>query len=141
MNDSGLFELSFRDERYLPSEGTGAISSWRLSLPRTTKRFDFASLSDVIIQLNYTALDGGQTFTESVQRLSALQSSTGAYYLNFRQVFSGAWFTFLSDHTDAQSRQLEQRQMPRVLSKVEKAEKEYETTRRVCITPGYPRRH
>jgi hypothetical protein len=31
-NDSGLFELNFRDERYLPFEGTGAISSWRLEL-------------------------------------------------------------------------------------------------------------
>ncbi|MBK9227461.1 MAG: hypothetical protein IPL67_10515 [Ignavibacteria bacterium] len=33
-NDSGVFELNFRDERYLPFENTGAISSWRLELPR-----------------------------------------------------------------------------------------------------------
>jgi hypothetical protein len=25
-NDSGMFELNFRDERYLPFEGAGAIS-------------------------------------------------------------------------------------------------------------------
>jgi hypothetical protein len=30
--DSGLFELNFRDERYLPFEGAGAISRWRLEL-------------------------------------------------------------------------------------------------------------
>ena len=29
-NDAGLFELNFRDERYLPFEGAGAISQWRL---------------------------------------------------------------------------------------------------------------
>src|SRR5262249_30597031 len=29
-DDAGLFELNFRDERYLPFEGAGAISSWRL---------------------------------------------------------------------------------------------------------------
>src|SRR5262249_42566749 len=28
-NDGGLFELNFRDERYLPLEGAGAISRWR----------------------------------------------------------------------------------------------------------------
>ena len=31
-NDSGVFELSFRDERYLPFEGAGAISEWSLEL-------------------------------------------------------------------------------------------------------------
>ncbi|MFP3015963.1 MAG: hypothetical protein ACEY3B_06845 [Wolbachia sp.] len=31
--DSGLFELNFNDERYLPFEGTGTISDWKLSLP------------------------------------------------------------------------------------------------------------
>ena len=38
--DSGLFELNFRDERYLPFEGTGAISRWRIELPRETNQFD-----------------------------------------------------------------------------------------------------
>ena len=40
-NDSGVFELSFRDERYLPFEGAGAISEWSLELfsdlPSTTR--------------------------------------------------------------------------------------------------------
>jgi hypothetical protein len=31
-NDSGVFELSFRDERYLPFEGAGAVSEWSLEL-------------------------------------------------------------------------------------------------------------
>jgi hypothetical protein len=31
-NDSGVFELSFRDERYLPFEGAGVISDWSLEL-------------------------------------------------------------------------------------------------------------
>jgi hypothetical protein len=31
-NDSGLFELNFRDERYLPFEGAGGVSKWSLEL-------------------------------------------------------------------------------------------------------------
>ena len=31
-NDSGVFELNFRDERYLPFEGAGAVSEWSLEL-------------------------------------------------------------------------------------------------------------
>ncbi|KAH8796017.1 hypothetical protein F5882DRAFT_287560, partial [Hyaloscypha sp. PMI_1271] len=32
-NDSGVFELNFKDERYLPFEGAGVISKWQLDLP------------------------------------------------------------------------------------------------------------
>lgn len=59
-NDSGLFELSFRDERYLPFEFAGAVSRWRIELPPETNRFDFESLSDVVLHLNHTAREGGE---------------------------------------------------------------------------------
>jgi hypothetical protein len=58
-NDSGMFELNFRDERYLPFEGTGAISGWRLELPQEVRQFDYNTISDVIIHVKYTAREGG----------------------------------------------------------------------------------
>ncbi|PGT56989.1 neuraminidase-like domain-containing protein [Bacillus thuringiensis] len=58
-NDSGMFELNFKDERYLPFEGAGVISKWRLELPKF-KQFDYNSISDVIIHLKYTACEGGE---------------------------------------------------------------------------------
>ncbi|WP_027582064.1 neuraminidase-like domain-containing protein [Bradyrhizobium sp. Ai1a-2] len=62
-NDSGLFEVNFRDERYLPFEGAGAISTWTLQLkPEDNLQLDFASLTDVILQLRYTARRGGKQF-------------------------------------------------------------------------------
>lgn len=60
-NDSGLFELSFRDERYLPFERAGAISDWHLELPDKFRQFDYDSISDVILHMNYTAKEGGDT--------------------------------------------------------------------------------
>jgi Tc toxin complex TcA C-terminal TcB-binding domain/Neuraminidase-like domain len=59
-NDSGLFEMNFRDERYLPFEGAGAISLWHIQLPAAIKQFDYNTISDVIIHLKYTARDGGE---------------------------------------------------------------------------------
>ena len=41
VNDAGLFEVSFRDERYLPFEFAGAISRWRIELPPENNQFDF----------------------------------------------------------------------------------------------------
>ena len=58
-DDSGMFELSFRDERYLPFEGTGAISRWRLELPTAINQFDYDTISDVIVHVKYTAREGG----------------------------------------------------------------------------------
>jgi 5-hydroxyisourate hydrolase-like protein (transthyretin family) len=58
-NDSGVFELNFRDERYLPFENTGAVSSWRLELPTEVKQFDYNTISDVIVHVKYTAREGG----------------------------------------------------------------------------------
>jgi hypothetical protein len=62
LNDSGLFELNFHDERYLPFEGTGAISDWTLEIPKDKnvglQINDKLNLTDVIIDLRYTVLAG-----------------------------------------------------------------------------------
>ncbi len=59
MNDSGLFELNFNDERYLPFEGRGVIGEWQLELPKEYRQFDYNTISDVILTVNYTAKEGG----------------------------------------------------------------------------------
>ena len=67
-NDSGLFELNFRDERYLPFEGAGAISRWRLELPTAVRQFDYRSISDVVLHLSYTARDAGGLLRQEAER-------------------------------------------------------------------------
>ncbi|KAJ6785334.1 hypothetical protein PWT90_02601 [Aphanocladium album] len=66
-NDSGLFEISFNDARYLPFEYTGAISRWRIELPPENNQFDLDSLSDVVMHMNYTAREGGPKFRMECQ--------------------------------------------------------------------------
>jgi len=71
-NDSGLFELNFRDERYLPFEGAGAISEWTLELPEF-RQFDYNTISDVVMHIRYTALeDAGQFKTDVLGSVSNL---------------------------------------------------------------------
>ncbi len=64
--DAGLFEFSFRDERYLPFEGKGAISHWRLELPAELRQFDYQTIEDVLLEIRYTAREGGQTLAAQV---------------------------------------------------------------------------
>ncbi|MDA9478892.1 hypothetical protein XI03_31270 [Bradyrhizobium sp. CCBAU 65884] len=84
-NDSGLFELNLRDERYLPFEGAGAISWWELDLPGTDddkgediRQFDYESISDAVLHLRYTAVScADKTRKDVIGKLSGkLKSMT-----------------------------------------------------------------
>lgn len=99
-NDSGLFQLDFRDERYLPFEGTGAISSWRFELPSEVQQFDYQSITDLIIHVKYTAREGGsslKTLAEDtlVDKLKEIQqdlSKTGMHsYHSLRYEMPNEW--------------------------------------------------
>jgi Tc toxin complex TcA C-terminal TcB-binding domain/Neuraminidase-like domain len=104
LNDSGLFELNFHDERYLPFEFSGAISSWYMQMPQQFQQFDFDSISDVIVQLKYTSRDGGAALQSAAQenlqnRISASLTTPG---LGLFRVFSAKrdfptqWYKFLN---------------------------------------------
>ncbi|MBV7553834.1 efflux RND transporter periplasmic adaptor subunit [Pseudomonas sp. PDM28] len=56
VDDNGLFQLNFQDERYLPFEYTGAVSRWTLTFPnRDLQKAMLDSLTDIIISVSYTA--------------------------------------------------------------------------------------
>ncbi|WP_277760506.1 neuraminidase-like domain-containing protein [Pseudomonas sp. A34-9] len=60
VDDNGLFTLNFNDERYLPFEFTGAISSWSLCISNHTDQKTFInSLTDVLVHISYTARSSG----------------------------------------------------------------------------------
>jgi hypothetical protein len=77
--DSGMFELNFRDERYLRFEGAGAISKWRFELPTEFRAFDYASITDLVLRVSYTARDGGEQLkadaTDRVRKTLETQNS------------------------------------------------------------------
>jgi hypothetical protein len=111
-NDSGLFMVNFNDERYLPFEGAGVISTWQLSMPLDTNPVDFETISDVIFNVKYMSCDGGASL-RSVARAAALLpagSSPGATPVgqtaiaqtnltrsfSLRHEFPTDWYNFLN---------------------------------------------
>lgn len=97
VNDSGLFQLNFQDEKYLPFEGTGVTSSWRLELNSYDGAFDRDSLSDAIIRIEYTALQGGESFAKAVKGAFKDQVITSGQYLSLANLFSGKWNEFIGN--------------------------------------------
>lgn len=101
-NDSGLFELNFKDERYLPFEGAGAISKWRLELP-ALRQFDYQTISDAIIHLKYTSSEGGErlkltatkSLSKQIENIEQELNETGLHIaLSLKHDLSSEWHLF-----------------------------------------------
>ncbi|MEL6538367.1 MAG: hypothetical protein AAFQ98_23300, partial [Bacteroidota bacterium] len=108
--DSGVFELNFRDERYLPFEGAGAAGTWNLSLQggiSDLRTFDFDSISDVVLHIRYCARSGqggfqsdvkGQLtsqFNQLVDNLAGTPNSAMVQAISLKQLFPEAYYALV----------------------------------------------
>ncbi len=109
-HDSGMFELNFRDERYLPFEGAGAIGTWHIKLNKDFPQFDLSTISDVILHLNYTSREGGGTLKNKAvenfnQKMNAIALAENKHGLSrvydIKREFSTEWNKFLHPATAA----------------------------------------
>jgi len=103
-NDSGMFELNFRDERYLPFEFAGAISRWRIELPLENNSFDMETLSDVVLHLNFTAREGGDLLRQAANKVAQQYlPGAGLRFFDIKQEFPEVWQRFHGCSDDEQS--------------------------------------
>jgi hypothetical protein len=104
-NDGGMFETNLRDERFLPFEGAGAESSWKLELPRPQDypAFDYATISDVILHIRYTArqgVDPVKVRTALDDLLRQASQSNLALLFSLRHDFPTEWSAFVNGEGD-----------------------------------------
>ena len=52
-NNSALFAVNVRDERYVPFEGSGIVGQWQLSMPPDCNNFDLEVIADAIFGLKH----------------------------------------------------------------------------------------
>jgi hypothetical protein len=100
-NDAGLFETNLRDDRFLPFEGAGAISTWTLTLPSELRAFDYSTISDVILHVRYTAREAGDPLGSSaIKELKKIFADAGrspqALILNLKYDFPTEWAAFVN---------------------------------------------
>jgi hypothetical protein len=92
-----MFELNFNDERYLPFEGEGVISDWQISMPRETNYFDFATISDVILHIKYTARNGGSPLAKAAyDDLQTKLPTSCARLFSLKHEFPTEWYQFFN---------------------------------------------
>ncbi len=96
--NNGMFELNFGDERYLPFEGTGAVSNWRLELNGMKGSYNPADLLDVTIKLRYTASQGGSRFANEVK--GVLKPYNATSFLDLAYNFPDEWDALIAGDVD-----------------------------------------
>jgi hypothetical protein len=112
--NSGVFALNFDGDRFLPFEGTGAVSRWRLELGGPPGSYDMGSLTDATITLKYTALQGGDAFAASVRGLLKPTDVLRAFSLSVD--FADAWQAFLQGDATSINLPLRQSLFPNMVS-------------------------
>ncbi len=120
-NDSGMFELNFRDERYLPFEGAGAVSEWRIELDKDCNHFDFHTISDVVMHLRYTAREGGETLKSGAKEnlnniLGALETTPLVRLISLKHEFPSEWHKVTSMSSPGVTLEIDRTHFPYLLA-------------------------
>jgi hypothetical protein len=95
-NDAGLFDINLHDERWLPFEGQGVISTWNLVMDPRDNNFDFTTITDVILHVRYTARGGGDQTAANNVRAALKPPTSRSILVSVRNTFGDAYYTFFN---------------------------------------------
>ncbi len=87
---TGVFELDPQAEMLLPFEGMGVDAAWELSMPKAANTFDYRTVADVLVTIEYTALHSDDYRRQVVRTLDPTVSADRPF--SFRQEFADAWY-------------------------------------------------
>jgi len=87
---TGVFELDMQSELLFPFEGTGVDTSWLLELPRAANLFDFDSLMDVVVSIDYTALSSLDLRERVIKSLP--RETAGDRVISVRRDLPDVWY-------------------------------------------------
>jgi hypothetical protein len=97
---TGVFQLDYAGEFRLPFEGGGVEADWVLELPRAANPFDFRTIADVIMTIEYTALaDDG--YRRRVQ-LALGNTRSGERAFSFKFNYPDLWYQLHNPDSYAQ---------------------------------------
>jgi hypothetical protein len=94
---TGVFELDMQAELLNPFEGSGVDTSWILELPRAANPFDFNSLMDVVISIDYTAFFSADLRERVIKALP--REAGGDRLISVRRDLPDVWYDIANSQT------------------------------------------
>lgn len=92
-NASGVFQVDLTPELLLPFEGSGLDLPFQLELPQAINLFDYRTIADVQVSIDYTALYSPDYATQVIRQLPATTSNS--ILLSLRD-FPDAWYALVA---------------------------------------------
>jgi hypothetical protein len=89
-NATGVFELQQAPEKLLPFEGLGVDTDWEFRMPKASNQFDYRSIADVLLTIEYSALDSYDYRQQVLQDLDSRFSADRPF--SFRHQFADQWW-------------------------------------------------
>ena len=91
-NATGLFELmpESQEKMLLPFECIGVDVGWELRMPKPSNQFDYSTIADVLITIEYTALQDWLYRTQVIRDLDTQFSGDRPF--SFRHEFADQWY-------------------------------------------------
>ncbi len=91
-NATGMFELQTMADNELmnPFEGMGVESRWEFKMPKFSNRMDYNQIADILITVEYTAMDSFLYRTQVLQDLDNSLSFNRGFL--FKNDFPDAWY-------------------------------------------------
>ena len=90
-NSTGVVEMeALQTDMLLPFEGNGVDSTWEFRMPKAANQFDFRSIADVLITIEYTALNSFDYRQQVVQTLNPKLSADRP--ISFRNQLADQWY-------------------------------------------------
>jgi hypothetical protein len=87
---TGSIELNPQDNKLNPFEGLGVDTSWFLELPKASNFFDFNTLADVLLTIEYSALDNAEYRLKVIERLGTKVNRDLAF--SFKLNYPDQWY-------------------------------------------------
>jgi hypothetical protein len=96
---TGVFELDTQGDLLYPFEGTGVDTTWYLELPPAGNPFDFDSLIDVVLSIDYTAQFSPELRDRVVKTLP--RQSMGDRSFSIKRDLPDTWYEIANGSDDA----------------------------------------
>lgn len=93
-NATGVFDFDVQSEMLAPFEGIGVDTIWEFKLPKAANQFNYDTIADVLVTLDYTALfsyDYRETVIAGMR--PTLDAERG---FSFRHDFADAWYDLIN---------------------------------------------
>src|SRR5205823_2646077 len=90
MNGTGVFELDAQSEMLLPFESMGVDTTWEFQMPKAGNPFDFNTVMDVLITIEYTAVNNYDYRQQVIQTMDLRVGSERA--ISIRKELPDLWY-------------------------------------------------